>query len=85
MQHKTRSFQIDANMYDCRKDDRGRLWIAVMGPTPKKRVKLLLTSSVVPEGNVRIVLAGKRIEIHHTEDVESVPLNGEDARAVDKG
>lgn len=58
-QHKKRSFQVDANMYDCRKDDRGGLWIAVMGLTPRKRVKLLLTSSVVPEGNIRIVLAGE--------------------------
>src|SRR3990172_12475140 len=64
-QFKNRSFQIDHNMYNIYKDVKGRLWIGIMGLTPRKRIMLQMSSSVEPAGNLRIVLKDKNIEIHN--------------------
>ena len=64
-QFKNRSFQIDHNMYNIYKDVKGRLWIGIMGLTPRKRIMLQMSSSVEPVGNLRIVLKDKNIEIHN--------------------
>ena len=84
-QNKNRSFQIDRNMYDIHKDNKGRTWIGIMGLTPRKRVRLQMTSSTESTGNLRIVLKGKHIEIHQAEDIQVNPIEGKDKRAIDKG
>ena len=84
-QRKNRSFQVDAEMYDFHTDSQGHLWIGIMGLTPRKRIRLLMTSSVIPKGNLRVVLNGNRVEIHSAEDITVNPLCGTQERALDKG
>lgn len=85
IQHKTRSFQLDVNMYNCKIDSKDRLWIGVMGLIPRKRIHLLMTSAVIPDGNLRVVLKGNKIEIHRGEDVTIEPLRGTATTSLDKG
>lgn len=84
-QNKNRSFQIDENMYDCYKDRKDRLWLGIMGLVPRKRIKLQMTSSIEPRGNLRVVLLGQKIEIHNAVEIPTLPLNGKENRALDKG
>lgn len=66
-QKRARTISLDENMYDLYNDERGRVWLGVMSLTPRKRIHLLLSSSVRFSGNIQIVLRGKRVEIHYTE------------------
>ena len=84
-QFKQQSFQIDQNMYDVYKDNKGRLWIGIMGLTPRKRIILQMSSSVEPTGNLRVVLKGKHMEVHHAEDIQISPIEGKEKIAIDKG
>lgn len=84
-QNKGRSFQIDKEMYDLYKDDKGSLWIGIMGLAPRKRIRLQMTSSVEPTGNIRIVLKDRRVEIHQAVDIQENPMEGREERAIDKG
>ena len=86
-QHKTNSFAIDSNMYDLYKDAKGRLWIGITGLEPRKRIHLLLRSTVEPKkgSSLKVVLKAKRIEIHHTIDVEVKETNNSNVVAIDKG
>jgi transposase len=69
-QYKHCSFQIDKEMYDVYTDEKKRLWIGIMGLVPRKRIRLQMTSSVKPDGNLRVVLRDKKIEIHNVVDVD---------------
>jgi len=84
-QFKNRSFQIDHNMYNIYKDVKGRLWIGIMGLTPRKRIMLQMSSSVEPVGNLRIVLKDKNIEIHNAVKVAVKETMMGELKAVDKG
>lgn len=69
IQKRKRSFALDNFMYNYFKDPKGQLWLAVMGLTSGKRIRLRLTSNCQFTGNIRIVLRGRRVEIHGTEEV----------------
>jgi len=84
-QSKGYSFQIDSNMYDYYKDNKGRLWIGIMGLTPRKRIRLQMTSSIEPSGSLRVVLKRERVEIHNAVDVEVKKWSDGEVRAIDKG
>lgn len=84
-QNKNRSFQIDQNMYDLYKDNKGRPWLGIMGLLPRKRIRLQMTSSIETAGNLRIVLKGNRLEIHQAEDIQINSNSGIEQRAIDKG
>ncbi len=87
--HKNRSFACDANMYDVHTDERGRMWLGVMGLNRGKRIHLLLTSTPEISGNIRIVLRGNRVEIHNAVDIPCPEVKPESeckkVNAVDKG
>jgi transposase len=93
LQHQRTSFVLDAGMYDLAKDKKGRLWIGIMGLKLRARIHLQLTSKVAPEkgANIRIVLKGNRIELHHMVEVEvqATKVFGDFPRvkvvAIDKG
>jgi hypothetical protein len=84
-QKTTTSFQLDQQMYDTYRDTHGRLWLGIMGLTPRKRIRLCMTSSVEPKGTIRVVLRDKTIEIHHTEDIQVNQTDGTEQVAIDKG
>lgn len=90
MQKKKRSFTLDSCMYSYfSRLPKGQLWLAVMGIKPGKRIKLRLTSDRQFSGNIRIVLQGKRVEIHGTEEVAvALPSKldkNNNVIAIDKG
>ncbi|MFW0860115.1 MAG: hypothetical protein AAGB97_08185, partial [Dehalococcoidia bacterium] len=66
VQKRPNTFSLDAQMYDLKEDDQGRLWLGIMSLTPRERIHLLLTSPRKFTGNIRIVLHGKWIEVHYT-------------------
>jgi len=74
-------------MYDLAKDEKGRLWLGIMGLKPRERIHLLLTSDVAPEkgANIRIVLDGSRIELHHMMEIEAKQNTSKNIIAIDKG
>jgi len=86
-QYKTNSFAIDSEMYDSYKDTKGRLWIGIMGLEPRKRIHLLLRSDVSPNtgANIKIVLKGNRIELHHVVEIEEKQNKNSEVVAIDKG
>jgi transposase len=67
IQKRARAFSLDENMYDLYEDEEGRLWLGVMSLTPRERTHLLLSSQARFSGNIRIVLRGRKVEIHYTE------------------
>lgn len=84
-QHRQGSFLIDENMYDVKTDNKDRLWLSIMGLKPRKRIRLLMTSTEPLSGSLRIVLKDKRIEVHQAVEVEAKEFIKGEARAVDKG
>jgi len=85
-QYKHNSFQIDKSMYDVYIDEKGRLWIGIMGLVPRKRIRLQMTSSIKPESNLRVVLKDKKIEIHSAVDIDVKEITiGKNVVAIDKG
>ena len=84
-QHRQGSFLIDENMYDVKTDNKNRLWLSIMGLKPRKRIRLLMTSTEPLSGSLRIVLKDKRIEVHQAVEVEAKEFIKGEARAVDKG
>ena len=85
-QRNRRSIALDNFMYNYFIDRKGQLWLGVMGLNRGKRIRLILTSDRQFSGNVRIVLRGKRIEVHGTEEVEVKEPNKDGAViAIDKG
>lgn len=86
IQKRRRSFTLDSCMYNYFLDPKGQSWLAVMGLKPGKRIRLRLTSDRKFSGNIRIVLKGKRVEIHGTEEVKTLPNNNSNnIIAIDKG
>jgi hypothetical protein len=71
-------------MYDCFKDEKGRLWIGIMGLKKRKRIKLLMISNVESEKALRIVLKGKKMEIHQAEDIDTKTNDNEEIVGIDK-
>lgn len=84
-QRRQVSFVLDKEMYNTKLDEKGRQWVAVMGLKPRKRIKLLMSSSEPLAGNLRIVLKGQRIEVHKAVEVECGQPQGSNVVAVDKG
>lgn len=84
---KANTVSLDMNMYDFHTDDKGRLWLGVMGLEPRKRIRLMLSSSVKPKdtANMRLVIKGNRIEAHFAEDVHVSENGSENVVAVDMG
>lgn len=96
IQRNRRSFALDNFMYKYylapvpsgsgEEDKKGRLWLGVMGINRGKRIRLRLTGDEQFTGNIRVVLHGKRIEVHGTEEVEIKKTNREgEVIAIDKG
>ncbi len=84
-QGKKTSFMIDTAMYDVKTDQKGRLWLAIAGLTPRKRIRLLLTSKQTVTGTLRIVLHNHRIEIHNAVETPTKSQQGSGAIGIDKG
>ena len=79
---------MEPNMYDYfeDKDKNGMLWMGMMSLTPRKRIHIPLTSNIKFKGNLKVVLDGKRIEIHHATEIDPVKIWDEEKEiAVDKG
>jgi transposase len=87
LQQRTTYFVMDSMMYDLAKDGKGRLWVGIMGLKPRARIRLLLTSNVAPEkgANIKIVLKGNRIELHHMVEIEAKQNDSNKIVAIDKG
>lgn len=87
IQNGSRTFSLDAWMYDLREDEQGRLWLGIMSLVPRERMHLLLTSPKRFGGNIRIVLKGRLVEVHYTEKEECPEPRAEPQQiiGVDKG
>lgn len=96
VQRNRRSFALDNCMYNyylapvsfaCSEENKkGRLWLGIMGINRGKRIRLRLTADKQFTGNIRVVLHGKRIEVHGTEEIEiKKPNKDGKVISIDKG
>lgn len=83
--HKSRSFMIDADMYDYLSKEGGALEIS--GLTPRKRILVNLKDNNVHKGNLRIVLQdNKTLEIHRVKNIVAKEQSDKVYElAIDKG
>lgn len=83
--HKSRSFMIDADMYEYSSKKGGSIEIA--GLIPRKRIFVKLKDNNVHKGNLRLVLQDNRtLEIHRVKNVVAKePCDNGYELAIDKG
>lgn len=82
-----RSFALDPEMYDVKTTAAGTQVIAIMGLTPRRRIRIPLTGQTVISGNLRVVLdpANRRVEIHYTASLKIPGKQTGEVVAVDAG
>ena len=82
---KSRSFVLDDNCYNIFEHE-GRQYINIMTLTPRKRLAIPLSGKTIIKGNIRIILKGSLIEVHHTVDIHaSKPIKNNKVIAIDFG
>lgn len=60
-------------------------WIEVAGLIPRKRIALPLSTIQPISGTIRLILRGKRVEVHHTVEVGELTGAKDHEVGVDKG
>ena len=80
---------VRADQHHTKPDDRGRLWLAVPGLVRRQMVKIPLNTTVAPEGTLRLIPRGGRVEIHYQIDAADMKTSarpcGTREVGVDKG
>jgi transposase len=88
VQRRKGTIELDENMYDLYEDKKGRIWLGIMSLKARKRIHLLLSSAVKFKGNIRIVLRGKKVEVHYhvkEECPKAEPEKRQKIVGIDKG
>lgn len=80
---------VRADQHNTRPDERGRLWLAVPGLSPRKLIRIPLSTTVAPTGTLRLILRGGKVEVHYQIDAAGMRSSqrpcGTAAVGVDKG
>jgi len=69
--------------------DGGNVWLTVSGLQPRQLVRIPLNTTVAPSGTLRLILRGRRVEVHYQIDASEIPTSqrprGDREIGVDKG
>ena len=81
---KSCSVTLDSSCYRLFEKN-GAQFVSVVSLTPRKRIAVPLLGHTVLRGNIRVVLDGDRVQVHHTASLSERSIKTSEVRAVDIG